>query len=98
MKRDPKALTWVESGRRYVAEVGPLLISVRSKGSKARGDRMWMVDEVFGLHHLGSRWHDYLDDAIAEAERVAFREAAQFVAAVRPHLRRVTTREDSDGR
>lgn len=86
MKHEPQSLVWTESGRQFVAKVGRLTISVRCKGSRDRGDLQWILGEVFGQHYFGVGWHDCLDDAIAEAEAVARKEAAHFVAAARPFI------------
>jgi hypothetical protein len=73
---------WRPSGHSYVARFGKLSVSVRAKGSKARGDQQWIVDEVFGAHFLGTGWTD-LDSAKAEAEFLAIREARALSARLR---------------
>jgi len=73
---------WVQIGRAYAANFGNLSVTVIERGSRKVGHR-WRVSDVFGNTNLGGDWHLALDGAIAEAERVAEREARALVAHVR---------------
>jgi hypothetical protein len=71
---------WERIGNQYVADVGMLHMSVRRKGSAARGDVEWIVDEVFGTRHCGTReWRGTAEEAQQDALAIAAMLGQRFV-------------------
>lgn len=62
---------WRKSGRSFVADVGVLSIVIDERGN-LRDGHSYRVRSVFGWHTNGP-WHESLQDAKAEAERLARR-------------------------
>ena len=75
---------WRKSGRRYVANVGPLTIEVDTKGRKDDGTKQYRASTAFGkwLSSTSCPWRFRLAEALTDAEREAIRIALQFNAAL----------------
>jgi len=73
-QRQPGLFVWSKTGRRFVAYVGNLKVTIVARGRKG-ATRRWHVADVFGHQWLSHGDHAELDDAILEAEGLALREA-----------------------
>ena len=82
-------LCWRRSSPNYFnADFGPAAVEVRRPKTwkKDAIERPWRVSQIFGRYVGGRESHETPEDAMAEAEAIAFRmarEIAEFLEGVR---------------